>query len=171
MTMFAVAACVQTHLEHPGSPARVARQEKRLPKSYPVHVAGWSGNTVTRGALRHSFATHMLDNGAELPVIQVLLGHDDPRDTMAYLHLSTRKLKTAPNPLEMFDLAGQMSRSALAQFRRRCRSRQRRVNESRIEPKGVGLWSNTKNIVLPRLAKLQPFSSGTPEVLIETLPQ
>jgi site-specific recombinase XerD len=49
----------------------------------------------------------MLDNGAELPVIQALLGHDDPRDTMIYLHLSTRKLKSAPSPLEMFDLAGQ----------------------------------------------------------------
>jgi hypothetical protein len=40
MTMFAVAVSVQTHLEHPGSPARVARQEKELTKSYPVHVAG-----------------------------------------------------------------------------------------------------------------------------------
>ena len=49
----------------------------------------------------------MLDNGAELPVIQVLLGHEDPRDTMIYLHLSTRKLKLAPSPLEMFDLAAQ----------------------------------------------------------------
>jgi site-specific recombinase XerD len=58
-------------------------------------------------ALRHCFATHMLDNGAELPIIQVLLGHDDPRDTMIYLHLSTRKLKSAPSPLQMFDLAGQ----------------------------------------------------------------
>jgi site-specific recombinase XerD len=47
----------------------------------------------------------MLDNGAELPVIQVLLGHEDPRDTMIYLHLSTRKLKSAPSPLEMFGLA------------------------------------------------------------------
>jgi len=50
--------------------------------------------------LRHCFATHLLDSGAELPVIQVLLGHDDPRDTMVYLHLCTRKLRSAPNPLD-----------------------------------------------------------------------
>jgi site-specific recombinase XerD len=40
-----------------------------------------------------------------LPVIQTLLGHADPRDTMIYLHLSTRKLRAAPNPLETLPLA------------------------------------------------------------------
>jgi hypothetical protein len=34
-----------------------------------------------------------------------LLGHADPRDTMIYLHLATRKLRSAPNPLEMLALA------------------------------------------------------------------
>jgi integrase/recombinase XerD len=54
--------------------------------------------------LRHCFATHLLDNGAELPVVQRLLGHDDPRDTMIYIHLSNRTLRAAPNPLETIDL-------------------------------------------------------------------
>ena len=63
---------------------------------------------------RHCFATHMLDNGAELPVIQILLGHDDPRDTMIYLHLSTRKLKSAPSPLQTFDLSGQTGQEPAA---------------------------------------------------------
>ena len=55
--------------------------------------------------LRHSFATHLFDSGAELPVIQTLLGHADPRNTMIYLHLATRKLREAPNPLETLRLA------------------------------------------------------------------
>ena len=55
--------------------------------------------------LRHCFATHLLDSGAELPVIQTLLGHSDPRDTMIYLHLSTRKLRSAPNPLDHLQAA------------------------------------------------------------------
>src|SRR5215467_5900133 len=77
-------------------------------------AAPGSPSQCIRITLRHCFATHMLDNGAELPVIQVLLGHDDPRDTMIYLHLSTRKLKSAPSPLQMFDLAGQTGKEPAA---------------------------------------------------------
>ena len=53
--------------------------------------------------LRHSFATHLFDSGAELPVVQTLLGHADPRDTMIYLEVSTRKLRAAPNPLDTLE--------------------------------------------------------------------
>ncbi|MCU1233828.1 MAG: phage integrase family protein [Candidatus Solibacter sp.] len=55
--------------------------------------------------LRHCFATHLLDNGADLPVVQRLLGHEDPRDTMIYIHLSNRTLRAAPNPLETIRLS------------------------------------------------------------------
>ena len=58
------------------------------------------GASPQPNVLRHSFATHLFDNGADLPVVQRLLGHEDPRDTMIYLHLSTRTLRVAPNPLD-----------------------------------------------------------------------
>jgi hypothetical protein len=50
MTIFGVSAFEQTHIKHPGAPARVARQEKELTRSCRVHVAGWAGNALTRGA-------------------------------------------------------------------------------------------------------------------------
>lgn len=55
---------------------------------------------VTAHTLRHCFATHLLESGANLYYIQHLLGHSSPRSTNVYLHLTRKHLSQIQSPLD-----------------------------------------------------------------------
>jgi site-specific recombinase XerD len=61
---------------------------------------------VSAHTLRHSFATHLLEAGADIRTIQLLLGHAEVRHTIIYLHLSPRHLQAVVNPLDALTIPG-----------------------------------------------------------------
>ena len=56
--------------------------------------------------LRHTFATHLIESGTDLPTLQLLMGHQKLQDTTLYMHLSRRHLHAAVNPLERINIPG-----------------------------------------------------------------
>lgn len=56
--------------------------------------------------LRDCHATHLLEAGADLPTIQILLDHHDLKETDRYLHLSQRHLHASASPLDSLVLKG-----------------------------------------------------------------
>jgi len=55
---------------------------------------------VTPHTLRHSYATHLLESGVDLRIIQTILGHNNVKTTELYTHVSKSYLSKTYNPLE-----------------------------------------------------------------------
>jgi site-specific recombinase XerD len=72
--------------------------------SEAARLAGIS-KEVHPHTLRHCFATHLLEDGADLRTIQILLGHRDLEETTIYLHLSEKRLNAIASPLDALPLA------------------------------------------------------------------
>ncbi len=68
----------------------VERARKRTGIQKDVHVH----------TLRHSFATHLLDEGIDIRIIQAILGHENLDTTKIYTHVSTKKLREVKSPFD-----------------------------------------------------------------------
>ncbi len=62
--------------------------------------AGLRKNVSLR-TFRHSFATHLLESGADIRLVQLLLGHRSLRTTALYTHISQRVINATQSPLEL----------------------------------------------------------------------
>ena len=59
---------------------------------------------VSLHSLRHAFATHLLEQGVDIRLIQVLLGHKKLETTAMYSHVATRTLRDAHSPLDALSI-------------------------------------------------------------------
>jgi integrase/recombinase XerD len=60
-----------------------------------LRKAGLSGRGITPHKLRHTFATHLIRNGADIRTVQELMGHSELETTAKYLHSDTRTKQAA----------------------------------------------------------------------------
>jgi site-specific recombinase XerD len=79
-------------LNHQGAPLGARGIRWRLER---LRIAAGLPEGVSPHTLRHSFATHLLDGGADLRVVQELLGHESLATTQVYTHVSPSRLRAA----------------------------------------------------------------------------
>ena len=57
--------------------------------------------TICSHCCRHSFASHLFEDGVDIKYIQALLGHVDPRSTEVYIHVSNKSLLGICSPYDL----------------------------------------------------------------------
>ena len=70
-------------------------------KQYSVHT------------IRHSFATHLIDNGTDLHTVKELMGHNSLQTTMKYLHLTSKRMEGIVNPYDALPLGADNNKPVL----------------------------------------------------------
>jgi site-specific recombinase XerD len=95
--------------ERPPMPYLFAsRQTGKPPRAMAVRKAlaragkdAWIKKPVRPHILRHSFSTHLLDEGVDLRVVQALLGHESIRTTARYTRVTHKRIRETPSPLDL----------------------------------------------------------------------
>ncbi|MGQ1788067.1 tyrosine-type recombinase/integrase [Saccharicrinis sp. GN24d3] len=59
---------------------------------------------VTTHSLRHSFASHLIENGVDIKIIQELMGHHSLKTTEIYSHVVMKKLENIKSPIDNLDI-------------------------------------------------------------------
>lgn len=67
--------------------------------------AGLANKDYSVHTIRHSFATHLVDNGTDLHTVKELLGHNSLTTTLQYLHMSNRRIQGVVNPYDLLEPA------------------------------------------------------------------
>jgi site-specific recombinase XerD len=81
-----------------GSPMSVRNIQHLVQKA--VAEAGLADKNYSVHTIRHSFATHLVDNGTDLHTVKELLGHSSIQTTLRYLHISPKRLSGIVNPFD-----------------------------------------------------------------------
>src|SRR5438552_18033679 len=94
------------------SPATIGRIGRSIRKPFGTHVRKPPSAPASKNAfiptlphtLRHCFATHLYEACTYLRAIQFLLGHEDLKDTLIYVHLAIKRLNATASPLDSLSL-------------------------------------------------------------------
>lgn len=84
----------------PGLPPTKAISTRAALKACQDAAATCLKKHITLHTLRHSFATHLLENGSGIRLVQLLLGHRSLSTTARYLHISQQTINATPSPLD-----------------------------------------------------------------------
>jgi site-specific recombinase XerD len=99
---YVTSSCPKTYLfTSPQTKRQYHTRSMQTEVDKAMAAAGFAAKDFTAHTLRHSFATHMLDNGSNIFVIKTFLGHSDIQTTMVYLHLQQHTQFGIISPLDV----------------------------------------------------------------------